>query len=217
MSKKLNKTITLSNGVEVRTNPSRPAGYKGVSFYGASQEKPFIAFLDKSLIEDWGMEELVDHQRSTMIHLGWYSSVTEAAYVAAMGYADKDGMEYMLSFHQVSGKNHSGSGELYVDFPSDLDVLPESITASDAWTQYKDSKKKAVKAVTKSKEREAEEDAAKAAAASKPLNGDNACEIRMNIMEQYGMNFLCSLDVIAKSDIRMLTWEEWKKKHGGDV
>ena len=141
-TKKFVKYIwTVSDGTEIHTSPC-PAGYKGVSYYGASEGKPFIAFLDKSLIEDFGLHHLVDHQRSTMIHLGWFRSVREAAAVAAMGYNDKEGMEYMLSFHQVTGNNNSGSGELFVDFPSNLEDLPETITASDAWTKYKTSKKK---------------------------------------------------------------------------
>jgi len=236
MSKLVNRlpTFTSEDGTLIQDSPHSGAGWRGVALNPWSEELPFIAEMSPGWIEDQGLEHLLEsfNAESHIKQFGSFRHEQEARYVAALC-QDPEMMEYMMENHQAMNTyRETPLGNVFTDFPAYIYDEPVNLTPEEAYALTVQSAEKsaakrkakkltktgtAVKVIVKSKEREAEEDAAIAAAASKPLNSANACEIRMNIMEQYGMNFLHSLDVIAKSDIRMMTWEEWKKKHGGDA
>ena len=44
-------------------------------------------------------------------------------------------------------------------------------------------------------------------------NTPSACEIRLNLIERFGVDFLSTLKATPKTDIEKLTLKEWQKVH----
>jgi hypothetical protein len=195
-----------SGDVAVYESNRSGAGYRGVALirsWGWDRNdvdaRPFQAFIGKTNVADDVWETKVSAQKSWCVQLGYYADVREAAQVAAWAEADP---ETWISKCQG---NHAYTGK----FPAETYTLPMTLSAAKAITMIR---KKMERKVVKTEEQEAAEEVAVAAAEAKPLNSDSASDIRKNIMEMYGMNFFFGLDVIAKSAIRTLTWEDWKSE-----
>ena len=214
---------TLADGTKIRTSPMGAAQLRGVTT-GGHIDRNFIAYLDATWVPAHLMY-LLNAPNSLMHHMGCYTDSRDAAAVSALA-QDPELMEFMLTNYQSSGL----SADCDNRYPEEelcesRFYIPEMVTNSDVATHKTElaktraARKQSSKVLSKAEKQKREdiEDAAILAASKFELNSDTASEIRKNIMEEFGMNFFFGLDVIAKSAIRTLTWEDWKKKHGGDV
>lgn len=116
-------SYTLSNGVviEVATSKRNSTGYEGASFSPAwtrNSEKPFIAVGNRD-IEN---AHLLKGYGGNVWHGGYYDDVRKAAYVASLFKANPLETDFI-----VYAQNRE-----FVDFPSDLFDLPESLTHEEA-------------------------------------------------------------------------------------
>jgi hypothetical protein len=211
---------TLADGTEIYTSPKGAAKLRGVTTGGHIQ-RTFIAYMDASWVPA-RLRHLLNSPTSVMHHLGCYTDSRDAAAVSALA-QDPELMEHMLVNYQSSGldaacTNRYPETEL-CESRFDMD---EMLTNTEVQTRrIKRAKASAARKVTRDalskaekQKREDIEDAAILVASKFELNSDSASEIRKNIMEEFGMNFFFGLDVVAKSAIRTLTWEDWKSEYG---
>jgi hypothetical protein len=112
-------TTYIVNNIEVETSTRGVTGYKGSTFSPAwtcSEVFPFISAVGNPSAPD--LQLLLRAKARTSLHLGQYADSREAAYVAALYYANPVAILTEL-------KN---TGTLDVEFPDELYELPENIT-----------------------------------------------------------------------------------------